>query len=303
MTRLVIVTPPDFEPLQRLRDHGVPFFAADNIESLRPALADAEAMMSAPRYAPLLREILPHAKRLRWLHTLSAGVESLPFDELLGRDIVVTNSRRIYAEALGEFGIAAMLWFAKDLRRLVHNQAARRWEPFTVERLEGKSVGIIGYGGIGHAIGRRAEALGMRVLPVSRREGNIDAVIPESDYVALSTPLTHATRGLMSAARIAKMRTSAVLINVSRGLVVDEPALVDALRNRRIRGAALDVFETEPLPSDHPFWTLDSVLLSPHSADNTADGHEIAMRFFLENLGRFERGEPLQNIVDKAEQY
>jgi phosphoglycerate dehydrogenase-like enzyme len=303
LTRLVIVTPPDFGPLQLLRDRGVQFFAEDNVELLRPALADAEAMMSAPRSASLLREILPHAKSLRWLHTLSAGVETLPFDELLGRDIVVTNSRRIYAEALGEYGIAAMLWFAKDLRRLVDNQSARRWEPFTVERLDGKSVGIIGYGGIGRAIGRRAEALGMRILPVSRREGDIDAVIPESDYIALTTPLTHTTRGLMSAARIAKMRTSAVLINVSRGAVADEAALVDALRNRRIRGAALDVFETEPLPPDHPFWTLDNVLLSPHSADRTADGHDIAMRFFLENLGRFERGEPLENIVDKAEQY
>ena len=210
----------------------------------------------------------------------------------------MTNSRGLYADALGEFVIAAMLWFAKDLRRLVRNQAARKWEPFDVEWLQGKTVAVIGYGGIGSAIGRRAEAMGMHVLPVRRSAGDVDDVIAKSDYVVLSTPLTPATHGLMNAGRIAKMRSHAVLINVSRGTIVDEHALIDALREKRIRGAALDVFETEPLPPDHPLWALDNVLISPHSADHTSDAHERAMRFFLENFRRYERGEKLGNIVD-----
>jgi phosphoglycerate dehydrogenase-like enzyme len=179
--------------------------------------------------------------------------------------------------------------------------------PFTVERLEGKTLAILGYGSIGEAIGRRASALGMQLMTVRRRlefgDPTIDDILPEADYVALSLPLTPATRGILNATRIAKMRTSAVLINVSRGAIVDEPALVEALAEKRIRGAALDVFTTEPLPPDHRLWTLENVLLSPHSADHTADAHDRAMSFFLENLARFQRGESLENVIDKDEQY
>jgi phosphoglycerate dehydrogenase-like enzyme len=293
VTRVHVLAPPDFRALELLRDAGV--------ESV--PVQEAEAILVAPRSASQLRDLLPMAKNVRWIHTLAAGVESLPFDLLRNSAITVTNSRGLYADALGEFVMAAMLWFAKDLRRLVRNQAARKWEPFDVEWLQGKTVAVIGYGGIGSAIGRRAEAMGMNVLPVRRSAGDVDDVIAKSDYVVLSTPLTPATRGLMNAARIGKLQSQAVLINVSRGAIVDERALIDALREKRIRGAALDVFETEPLPPDHPLWDLDNVLISPHSADHTSDAHERAMRFFLENLGRYERGEKLGNIVDRDAGY
>lgn len=294
MTRLAVLAPPDFRALHLLRDAGV------EVSALAPPgeRERADAILVAPRSAALLRELLPRAPKLRWIHALGAGVDAVPFDLLRGRDIVVTNSRGLYADALAEFAMAAMLWFAKDLRRLARNQDQRLWEPFDVEWLQGKTVAVIGYGGIGSAIGRRAEAMGMRVLPVRRHEGNIDEVIPAADTIVLSVPLTPATHNLMNAGRIAKMRQGAVLINVSRGIIVDEPALIEALREHRIRGAALDVFATEPLPPGHPLWALDNVLISPHSADHTADAHERAMRFFLENLGRFERGEGLKNIVD-----
>ena len=278
-----------------MRDSGVAF-SFDDIEH-------AEAILVAPRSVSQLGDLLPRAKNVRWIHTLAAGVESLPFDAIAARNITVTNSRGLYADSLGEFVIAAMLWFAKDLRRLIDNQAKHKWEPFDVQWLQGKSVAIIGYGGIGKAIGRRAEAMGMRVLPVRSSEGDVDDSIARADYVVLSTPLTPATHNLMSAQRIAKMRSSAVLINISRGPVVDERALVDALRAKRIRGAALDVFEVEPLPPDHPLWTFDNVLISPHSADHTTDAHERAMRFFLDNFRRFERGESLENVVDLGQRY
>ncbi len=279
--KLAAIAPDSFAALALLRDANISF-STD--------IGDADAALIAPRSVSQLRDLLPRAGKLKWLHTLAAGVESLPFDELKRRNIIVTNSRGLYADALGEFAIGAMLWFAKDFRRLVRNQAAKKWEPFDVEWLQGKTAGVIGFGGIGSAIGRRAEAMGMRVLPVRRREGNIDDVIAQADYIVLSTPLTNATRNLMNADRIASMRSNAVLINVSRGSVVDERALIAALREKRIRGAALDVFETEPLPPEHPFWSLDNVLLSPHSADHTSDAHEVAMHFFIENLRRFERG-------------
>ncbi len=293
--RLVVVAKPDFRALPLLRDAGVEFVA-----TMEPAvLREAEIILLSPRYGSLLRGL--DAPHLKWIHSLAAGVDTFPFDELRKSDVIVTSSRGLYADALAEFVIAAMLSFAKDLPRLARNRAAHRWEPYTVERLEGKSVGIVGFGGIGKAVARRAEAFGMKIVASTRAATNVGAF--KADYVVLSVPLTPETRGLMSAERIASLPSHSVLINVSRGPVVDEVALIDALRAKRIRGAALDVFSTEPLPPDHPLWTLDNVLISPHTADRTADSHDRAMRFFLRNLERFRRGEPLENVVDKARGY
>jgi phosphoglycerate dehydrogenase-like enzyme len=307
--RLLVIAPAGFAPLELLRREAgeVELVVGSEAEALRRDAARADAVLIAPRSGPVLTELWRELGNVRWIHTLAAGVELLPFDLLRRSGIVVTNGRGLYADALGEFAVAAMLWFAKDLRRLVRNQEGRRWEPFTVERLAGQSVGIIGYGGIGRAVGARAAALGMHVTGVGRRqesiEPTIDDVIPRSDYVVLSTPLTPATYRLFSRERIARMKPSAALINVGRGKTVDEEALVAALESRSIRGAALDVFEQEPLPPEHPLWRLDNVLLSPHTADHTSDSHARAMQFFLENLRRFRAGEPLQNVVDKVEQY
>lgn len=306
---LLVLAEPDFEPLAMLRREAsdVELSVGTDPGSLRDAARRADAVLIAPRAGTSLTELWNDLKSVRWIHTLAAGVESLPFDLLQRSDAVVTNSRGLYADALGEFALAAMLWFAKDLRRLVRNQDAKQWDPYTVERLEGQTVGIIGYGGIGQAIGRRVTALGMHVITARRRQEygdpTVEELIEQSDYVILSTPLTPSTRGLMSRARIAKMKPSAVFINVGRGATVDEEALVEALREGRIRGAALDVFETEPLPESSPLWNLENVLLSPHTADHTADSHTRAMQFFIENLRRFRAGESLENVVDKQEQY
>jgi len=290
--KLAVLADPDFAPLAKIpRDVEI------------SDVAEAEAILLAPRVGAQLRKVLPQAKRVRWIHALAAGVETLPFDLLRGTDIIVTNSRGIFADALGEFAIAAMLWFAKDLRRLVENHKARRWEPFTVERLEGKTLGIIGYGGIGKAVGDRADALGMSIIPFGRNSGELPTLLEQSDYVIVCTPLTPATRHMIGRPQIERMKRSAVLINVSRGTVVDEAALIEALRSHRIRGAALDVFEVEPLPESSPLWSLDNILLSPHSADHTADALDRSMAFFLENLERFQHACTLENIVDQDAGY
>ncbi|HEX6159026.1 MAG TPA: NAD(P)-dependent oxidoreductase, partial [Thermoanaerobaculia bacterium] len=155
--RLLVIAPPEFAPLELLRREApdVELAIGTEAESLRPEAAEADAILIAPRYGSVLVELWRELANVRWIHTLAAGVEFLPFDLLRRGRMVVTNSRGLYADALGEFAIAAMLWFAKDLRRLVRNQEKRLWEPYTVERLEGRSVGIIGYGGIGRAIGAR----------------------------------------------------------------------------------------------------------------------------------------------------
>lgn len=307
--RLLILAPQELGSLELLQQEApdLELTIGTDPALLRNAAREAEVVLLAPRYGAELAGLWPELTAVRWIHALAAGVESLPFDLLRRSEVVVTSSRGLYADALGEFAIAAMLWFAKDLRRLTRNQEQRRWEPYTVERLEGKCVGIIGYGGIGHAAGRRAAALGMQVLPFRRTQELGDPSLVEvmsgSDYVVVSLPLTPGTRGLISREKLAVLKPSAVVINVGRGPTIDEPALLDALRNNRIRGAALDVFGTEPLPPEHPFWTLENVLLSPHTADHTADAHERAMRFFLENLRRFRGGESLENVVDKIEEY
>jgi len=294
--KVYALVPEDFVPLERLPR-----------ELITHSVTDADVILVGARYAHRVLDVLPDAKHVRWIHALAAGVDKLPFDLLRTTDIVVTNSRGLYADALAEFVLTSMLFFAKDVRRLIRNQDTHRWEPYDVTRIEGQTVGMIGYGGIGQAVARRAQSLGMRVIAIRRQrelgDPTIDDAIAESDYVVLATPLTPSTYHLMNAARIAAMKPAAVLINVSRGPIVDEAALVAALQEKRIRGAALDVFETEPLPPDHPLWPLENVLISPHSADHTPDSHDRAMTFFLENLGRFERGEALENVVDKSERY
>ena len=279
-------------------------------------LSRADAILSWWRGREALDPILAAAPQVRWIHANAAGLDHLVSPALAASSAIVTNSRGVYGEALGEYVVAAMLYFVKDLARLRDAQARRAWEPFEGERLAGKVLGIIGYGDIGAAIAQRATALGMQVLAYRRRpalsagDPNVarvvsqlrDAVAP-ADFVALATPLTPETRHFFGAEQLSWMRATAVLINVGRGPAIDEPALVDALQRRAIRGAALDVFETEPLPATHPFWSMPQVLLSPHCADRVDGWLDRTMELFLANLGRFVRGEPLANIIDPRRGY
>jgi phosphoglycerate dehydrogenase-like enzyme len=235
------------------------------------------------------------------------------FPEFVASPVPLTNSRGVFSRALAEFVMAAVLHFSKDLRRMIRNQQAGVWERFGVEEVFGKVMGIVGYGSIGQAIAARARDFGMKVLALRRSAASnndpyADEILPpaqlltlmeRSDYVAIATPLTPETRGLVGEAALRAMKTTGVLINVGRGPTVDEAALIAALQENRIRGAALDVFDVEPLPGGHAFYGLDNVLLSPHCADHTPGWEEAAMELFLENFERFRHGEPLKNVVDK----
>jgi phosphoglycerate dehydrogenase-like enzyme len=258
---------------------------------------------------------LKKAPGLRWIHARSAGLDRVLVPEVVAHPAVVTNGRGAFSPALAEFVLAALLFFAKDLRRLVAQQAAGAWEAFDGERLEGRTVGIVGYGDIGRAVASRLRPLGTRILALRRRpefsagDPLVDGALPperlaelmaRADDVVVALPQTPRTRGYVGREAIAAMKRTAVLVNVGRGPVVDERALVEALEQGRIRGAALDVFETEPLPSGSPLWRLPNVLLSPHCADHVPGWVDEAMRVFLRQLDRFRRGEPLQDVVDKA---
>ena len=280
------------------------------------AAVDAEIVLNWSGSLGLLREVFPMLRRVRWIHSRSAGLEQTLFPELIESEVIVTNGSGVFSPSLGEFALAAILYFAKDFRRMVRNQIAGVWEQFDVTMVSGQTLGIVGYGSIGRAVAARARALEMNVLGLrrqvsqqSKRDSLIDQVygseqrlemLSRCDYIIVTVPLTAQTRGLMADAEFAVMKKNAVLINVGRGPTIDERAMIKALSENRIRGAALDVFDQEPLPQGHPFYAMENVLLSPHCADHTPDWLDNAMRFFLAQLERLRRGDTLFNIVDKT---
>ncbi len=288
--------------LDRIADRAE-FTIGDRAGMLEAAAPRADVIFACTGRHDVLRDILPLAPKVRWIHSLYAGVEGLLYPDLIDSPIPLTNGRGLYKRSLAEFVLAAMLYFAKDLERMRRNQKAGIWEPFDVEMLAGATLGVAGFGEIGRAAAKLAEPFGMRILPLRRQTGNLDELLSESDYLLIAAPITAETRGMIGENEIARMKPGAVLINVGRGPVVQEEALVRALEERRIRGAALDVFDEEPLPAGHPFWRLDNVLLSPHTADHTATWLEEAASFFVENFERFAAGQPLENMVDKKAGY
>jgi phosphoglycerate dehydrogenase-like enzyme len=309
-------------PLLVLASGNVPQFAMLNevphtlcgdIHQCAEAAKDATVILQWSGGRELLRALLPNCKNLRWVHSMSAGLDKLLFPELVESDVLLTNGSGVFSASLGEFVIGAILYFAKDFARMLRNQQAGVWEPFDVTEIAGQTVGILGYGDIGKAVATRARAMNMRVLALKRhvpqspdplvqrfyRPEARQEMIAQCHYIVATAPLTAETRHMISDPEFAVMQPTAVLINVGRGPVIEETALLRALGEKRIKGAALDVFEQEPLPPGHPFYKLQNVLLSPHCADHTADWQDQAMRFFLEQYARFQSGETLKNIVDK----
>jgi phosphoglycerate dehydrogenase-like enzyme len=287
----------------------------EQAEAFERTAPEADVIFNWSGSGDLLRDVFRLCPRVRWVHTRSAGLDGLLFPELVESAAALTNASGVFSESLGEFALAGILFFAKDLRRMIRNQTEGRWEQFDIVDVAGQTLGIIGYGDIGRAVAARARAMGMRVVAVRRHApaaGATDAyaeriytpertaeMIASADYIVAAAPLTEETRGLIGEREFAAMKSTAVVINLGRGPVIDEAAMVRALSDRRIRGAVLDVFDTEPLPEGHPFYRLDNVLLSPHSADHTPDWLERAMQLFLDNFARFHKGLPLNNLVDK----
>ncbi len=317
---LLVVSNPSAPYLKWLRElpSNVNYVVGNTVESLSGLAEQADGILYCMGPGIPLQTVWNMAPRVQWVHSLSAGLESILFPALAESTVPMTNGRGVFKESLGEFVVASILHFAKDLRRMVRNQEAARWEQFDVEMVSGKTLGVIGYGEIGRAAAVRAHALGMKIHVIRRRPqlSEEDPIVEKSfsiaqraemmagcDYLLVAAPLTGETRGLVGATELAGMKPSSVVINVGRGPVIDEAALIAALQNGTIKGAALDVFDKEPLPDGHAFWGLQNVLLSPHCADHTATWTDEAMQFFLENLKRFQGGEPLMNLVDKKSGY
>ncbi|HEX7362614.1 MAG TPA: D-2-hydroxyacid dehydrogenase [Bryobacteraceae bacterium] len=265
-------------------------------------------------------EIWRHAKNVRWIHSLSAGVEPMLLPEVVASPVTITNARGVYKRSLAEFVVLGMLYFGKRVRRLVESQRAHRWDKFPVEWLPNKIMGIAGFGEIGRECAALAKPLGVKIYAVRRKpelsanDPLVDCVfapsewksmLRELDFLVAAAPLTPETRHMIGAEEFAAMKPSAVVMNVGRGPVIDEQALIQALREERLCGAALDVFENEPLPPDHPFWDMENVLVSPHNTDRTRDPDwlDLSMQAFVENFRRYVSGRPLEKVVDKRAGY
>ncbi len=253
------------------------------------------------------------AKKIRWLNTNGAGVENFPLAQLRELGAVMTNGAGLTGPAIAEFVVLGVLNFAKGFADIVRAHDRREWLTSTppADELTGSRALVLGAGGIGAETGKRLAALGVEVTYLRRNPGPGDlgpdgwrARLGEFDWVVVTVPATAETNGMIGAAELAAMKSSAVILNVSRGAVIDQDALVDALREKRIRGAFLDVTSPEPLPADHPLWGFDNCLITMHlSGRSTTPRAPVAAERFLENLARFERGEPLLNQVDLAAGY
>lgn len=264
------------------------------------------------------------ARKLRWIHSTAAAVHQLMFPELVASDVVVTNSREVHGPVVAEQALALMFAVARKIPAAVRFQQKHVWgqermwlEGRMPEQLQGATLGLVGLGSIGREIAKRAAALGMRVLAVREHperggaEGvatvygtsQLNELLAASDYVVLAAPVTPSTKCLMDAARLAQMRPTACLVNVGRGILIDEAALADALRQKKIAAAALDVLEKEPLPPESPLWEMENVLITPHTGSVTPRLWERQYTLISENVRRFLAGEPLLGVVDKDKGY
>jgi phosphoglycerate dehydrogenase-like enzyme len=289
----------------------------DDEQRWRRHLAEAEVLFDFDyTNAATLGTLIP---RVRWVQGTSTGIgQFLRRTGLIDTAITFTTARGIHAKPLADFVVMAILWFAKDGFRMIREQAAHRWVRYCGRDVRGATVGVVGFGTIGREVARACTALGMRVVATKRTarqdepgpdagrllpRDDLPLLLSIADYLVLAVPQTPQTERLLGHREFAAMKPGAVLINVARGAVVDEEALVEALRDGRLGGAALDVLSTEPPAPEHPLWSLPNVLLSPHSASTVASENARLTDLFCDNLARYLAGEPLVNVFDRERLY
>lgn len=283
-------------------------------EELNAELAQADVVY----VLKMPERMLERTPRLKWIQTISTGVEKILTPEMARSEVVVTNMSGIHEVTIAEFVLMLMLMFVKDAPRSFYQQIEGRWKWFPMDVLTDKTVGIVGLGRIGREVARVSKFFGMHVMATRRSAAigeeneEVDRLLPRSDlhellsvsdFVVLALPLTEESRGLIGASELKAMKSSARLINVSRGAIVDESELVQALQEGWIGGAGLDVFTEEPLPADSPLRRMRNVIFSPHVSGDIAAYDVGAARLFAVNLQRYLEGEHLLNVVDKSRGY
>ncbi|MCP4768791.1 MAG: D-2-hydroxyacid dehydrogenase [Gammaproteobacteria bacterium] len=298
--------------LNELVDHAEIRFAT-SVDELQQQLPGTDVMLGWNFRAASLRDAWSAARDLRWIHWAGAGVDAAMFDELVASDVQFTNARGVFDRPMAEWALGMIISFAKQFPRTLDYQRSCEWHYRVSEMVAGKRALVVGVGSIGRAVGRLLTAVGMEVEAVGRSArdgdpdfGHVHAIdelrdcLPRADYVVLITPLTEQTRGLFGADEFAAMNPHARFLNIGRGALVVEEALLAALQEERIAGAALDVFVEEPLPPQSPFWSAPNCLVSPHMSGDFAEFETVMADQFIDNWQRYMAGEPLTNVVDKG---
>ena len=292
---------------------GLDFVFVTSEEDQSREIKDADVLMGTPS-----REVFLAADHLRWMHCPGTGIDKLTaIPEIADSDVVLTNARGPHAAPMADHVMGMCIAFAHRTNEMVVDQRAHHWDTGKYDRsfieMEGSTMGILALGGIGNAVARRAAAFGMDVYAVDKDPYDappgvravwglerLDDLLSMADWFVVTAPYTADSRGMIDAAKLSLMKPTAHLIVISRGGIVDEEALFDALQNRRIAGAGIDAFEVEPLPTDSPWWDLDNVIISPHASALTVEMWEGRREIFRENLRRFLANEPFIYVCDKT---
>ena len=327
--RIVCLSDPDDKDNQALYEGGDNLPEGSSVLAVGATLDDFDlaalkeaqpnvVFVSHPKARGPLPDLLEALPTVDWVHVRSAGIDAFTSDKLTTitaqNNITVTNAKGCFSSTLAEYTMMACSYFAKDLPLLLKNKKAKDWHRYNVLELRGATIGIVGYGDIGSACAKLANCYGMEVLALRRDPtkskddpyvkecmglDRLNELMAKSDYILVAAPLTEDTRGLVSAEAISHSKKDAVIINVGRGPIIDEDAMIEALQSGTLKGAGLDVTTIEPLPKESPLWELDNVLLSPHNMDATAHFCKEACEMMVyENLPRYVRGKALLNPVD-----
>jgi phosphoglycerate dehydrogenase-like enzyme len=323
-TKLLVISPTDHYALRNLEAlRNVSEISISNdqteLENLAP-MAEVILFTGFSDRSVNLAQLWKHARSVRWIHSLTTGVERVLFPDLILSDVPLTNARGAFKRSLAEFAMLGILFHTKKVRRLIDNQREHKWDTFFVGFANGRVLGIVGYGAIGRECALLAKGLGLTIHALRRNPRKsaddplIDRVFEPAelqqmlagiDVLLCAAPLTQETHHMIGDAQFKVMKPTAIIVNVGRGPVVDETALVRALLNKQIAGASLDVFEHEPLPESSALWRMDNVLISPHCTAHTEnpDWLDLSMQVFIDNFHRYQNGESLENLVDKKAGY
>jgi sodium/hydrogen exchanger 8 len=306
----------------RLKNCDAELVNAATSEELQAKTSSIDALVWVPGVAAAEVTQAFESLKPRWVHSFPAGVDGLSgflaSEALQSRKVPVTNGKGAFSSSLAEYVIAAIMHFTKQIPRCLTNQKEKKWDPFVMDVVAGKTVGFVGYGHIAQQTAVLCKALGMRIIACRRSSGGEDVVVPsqtyspnerlklfaEADYVVCSLPGTAQTQNFCGAQEFGAMKSTGVFVSLGRGAAVDEDALVDVLQKGQIRGAALDVFKEEPLPASSPLWDLgDRILITAHNADLTEDYFDLGWAVFADNYRSFASGEPLKTPIEVSRGY
>jgi phosphoglycerate dehydrogenase-like enzyme len=323
-TKLLVISPRDHYALRNLEAlRNVSEISISNdqteLENLAP-MAEVILFTGFSGSSVNLAQLWKHARSVRWIHSLTTGVERVLFPDLIDSKVPLTNARGAFKRSLAEFAMLGILFHTKKVRRLIDNQREQKWDSFFVGFANGRVLGIVGYGAIGRECALLAKGLGLTIHALRRNPqksaddplidrvfvpAELQEMLAGIDVLLCCAPLTPQTHHMIGDAEFRVMKPTAIVLNVGRGPVIDEAALVRALLNRQIAGASLDVFEHEPLPESSALWRMDNVLISPHCTDHTEnpDWLDLSVQVFIDNFHRYQNGKPLENLVDKQAGY